>query len=67
MKPYVFNNGNDAIFKLEVKSNFTLTLFYTKKNLNEKQDLAQSEQSDFGEKGNYTLLLCHLKKFCAML
>jgi len=56
-KPYVFNKGNDKIFKLEVCHN-DFCLQRTKL-LYEKEDLAQSEQADFVEKGNYVVSLWH--------
>lgn len=59
-KPYVFNMGNDKTFKLEVKHSCHNDFFLQRtKLLYEKEDLAQSEQADFGEKGNYILSLCH--------
>lgn len=59
-KPHVFHNGNDKIFKLEVKPNWHDDFFFYKgQNFCMRKRIVQSEQADFGEKGNYVLSLCH--------
>lgn len=55
-KPHGFNKANDKIFKLEVKHNcFNYFFPQRTKLLYEKEDLAQSEHTDLGEKWNYVL------------